>query len=201
MKTIIAGSKSIKDRGLVFKAISLVNWKVTEIVSANSNDVEQGGIEWANKNNVPYKIFALNHSEQKNIAHSIRNESMAKYADAILAIWDGHSQGIGSLITLGKKYNLTTRVLLESDISGKNEIRSNPVFGDRVGTVKSEDNTAMETLEINGNKFLINSNKDHNTPIVNFIKELHSKVNQLEKEVLDLKQETAILRSKHAKTE
>lgn len=40
----------------------------------------------------------------------IRNEEMAKNADALVAFWDGESRGTKNMIELAKKYNLKIRV-------------------------------------------------------------------------------------------
>ena len=41
----------------------------------------------------------------------IRNEEMAKNADALVAFWDGQSHGTKHMIEMAKKYKLDTRII------------------------------------------------------------------------------------------
>ena len=50
--------------------------------------------------------MAANWKVNGNKAGFIRNEEMAKYADACLILWDGKSRGTKNMIILAKKYNL-----------------------------------------------------------------------------------------------
>ncbi len=36
----------------------------------------------------------------------VRNQKMAEYADALIAVWDGESRGTKNMISLAKKLNL-----------------------------------------------------------------------------------------------
>jgi hypothetical protein len=54
------------------------------------------------------KVFPADWGRYKNAAGPIRNEQMAKYADALLAVWDWESKGTGNMVKLAQKYKLRT---------------------------------------------------------------------------------------------
>lgn len=122
MKTIIAGSRNIKLYSIVEKAIQKSNFEITEVVSGTANGVDKLGEEYAKKNDIHIEPFPANWSDLTETPCKIkynkfgkpynclagfnRNERMAKYADALIAIWDGKSPGTKDMIKLGKKYKL-----------------------------------------------------------------------------------------------
>lgn len=108
MKIIIAGSRNIVDYELIKDAIkkSNTNTMATEIVSGGARGVDRMGECWAKQNNIPIKIFLADWNQFGKSAGYIRNEQMAKYADALLAVWDGKSRGTKHMIDLAKKYGL-----------------------------------------------------------------------------------------------
>jgi len=100
MKLIIAGSRSLSGRsGLVEKAIEKSGFTdIVEVVSGTAVGVDRLGEIWglANKKNVIQ--FPANWGEFGKSAGFRRNISMAEYADALLAIWDGASRGTAHMI-------------------------------------------------------------------------------------------------------
>ena len=57
------------------------------------------------------KEFKADWVKYGKAAGPIRNEEMAKYADACIVFWDGKSPGAKSMIALAKKYELKLRVI------------------------------------------------------------------------------------------
>ncbi len=108
MKIIVAGSRTITDYDMVKHAINISNTaiKATEIVCGMAKGVDLLGKKWANENNVPVKEFPANWDKFGKSAGYKRNEEMAKYADALLAIWDETSRGTKHMIDLARKHNL-----------------------------------------------------------------------------------------------
>ena len=118
MKIIIAGSRSINDYNTIKKAIKDSSFDITEIVSGNANGVDKLGEKYAKENNISVKIFK---PDWKNItikgaivkenkygkynakAGIDRNEQMGDYADGLIAIWDGKSNGTKHMINYMKK--------------------------------------------------------------------------------------------------
>lgn len=111
MKLIIAGSRTITDRCLGFYLINyciLDYWKmpltkVKEIVSGAAKGVDKIGEEFAKEFNIKCTRFPANWERYGKRAGYIRNDQMVRYANALLAIWDGKSKGTQSTIHLAKK--------------------------------------------------------------------------------------------------
>jgi len=57
------------------------------------------------------KEFPADWNKYGKPAGYIRNKEMAEYSDALIAFWDGKSNGTKHMIDLAKKYDLNTRVL------------------------------------------------------------------------------------------
>lgn len=97
MKVIIAGSRGIEDHEIVFQAIRQSGFKITEVVCGMARGVDRAGAAWARANDVPVKAFyamwRTKDGEFDRSAGMARNEAMAEYADALIAVWDGFSPG------------------------------------------------------------------------------------------------------------
>lgn len=107
MKVIIAGSRTIKDARLVEDAIRRSGFRITEVVSGKEpNGVDKLGEDWADINGIPVKPFPADWDNLGNAAGPIRNGKMAKYADALVCVWDGVSRGSRSMIRLARKAGL-----------------------------------------------------------------------------------------------
>lgn len=100
MKTIIAGSRIINDRGEVGKALIKCGFmlKITEIVSGGAKGVDRLGESFAVELEVKVKQFLADWDTHGKIAGFIRNQEMANYADALIAVWDGESRGTYDMI-------------------------------------------------------------------------------------------------------
>ncbi len=123
MKVIIAGSRSFVDipaRGseetqldwlrrvrkaydkavdFVRDAITNSGFEVTEVVSGGAQGIDTAGELWANREGLPIKYMPADWSQGRGAGFA-RNEQMAEYADALVAIWDGHSNGTRHMISL-----------------------------------------------------------------------------------------------------
>ena len=104
MRLIIAGS-----RGLYVAAVDMhhiverAGFKPTEIVSGTARGIDQAGENYAKIYEIPTKKFPADWDRYGKAAGYIRNEDMATYADALLAIWDGESRGTKNMIDLMEK--------------------------------------------------------------------------------------------------
>ena len=127
MKTIVAGCRWIENYDIVCEAIEDSGFEITEVVSGAANGVDTLGENWANAHDIPIKCFPANWKNLKapraiirtnrygkyNARAGIdRNEEMAQYADALVAIWDGKSRGTSNMIELAHKYGLQVHVCL-----------------------------------------------------------------------------------------
>lgn len=110
MKTIIAGSRSITFYDRVEVATRLCPWNITEVVSGTAYGVDKLGERWALYHNTPLKRFPADWNKFGKRAGYLRNEQMADYADALIAIWDGKSKGTGHMIDIAKRKGLKVYV-------------------------------------------------------------------------------------------
>lgn len=104
MKTIIAGSRNISDYNVVERLIeaSRLRFFITEVVSGRAPGVDRHGERWANYKRIPVKPFPAAWRDRDGVvdynAGKKRNQQMADYADALIAIWDGQSSGTRDMI-------------------------------------------------------------------------------------------------------
>jgi hypothetical protein len=119
MKVIIAGSRNIEDYKIVEEAVKKSGFKVTEVVSGGARGVDTLGEKYASENNLSLKVFKAEwgnldvpkykikknkYGKLYNIGAGFeRNELMGKYADALIAIWDGKSNGTKHMIQCMRK--------------------------------------------------------------------------------------------------
>jgi hypothetical protein len=112
MKTIIAGSRSINEYALVERAIRESGFSIKEVVSGGAAGADQLGEKWARKNGIPVKPFPADWERYgKTRAGFIRNSQMARYADALIAVWDGKSSGTADMIQKAKAAGLKVSVV------------------------------------------------------------------------------------------
>lgn len=126
MKVIIAGTRSLNDYKLVCRAVELSKFKITEVVSGGANGIDRCGEYYADQHGIKKKIFPAawdditqkgavvktNKLGQKYNARAgiDRNEEMAKYAHALIAIIQNNSPGTTHMITTAKKAGLKVYV-------------------------------------------------------------------------------------------
>lgn len=110
MKVIIAGSRDIHDIRIIERAVAKSGFAITEAVSGSARGVDQSGEFWAASKNIPIKTFPAYWATYGRKAGPLRNEEMAEYADALIAIWDGNSKGTRDMIDRARKHNLKVYV-------------------------------------------------------------------------------------------
>jgi YspA, cpYpsA-related SLOG family len=106
MRTIIAGSRDITEDKWLKLAISLCGWKPTVVLCGGARGADAIGKDWAEANDIPVEIYPAKWDKYKFAAGPIRNEKMARKAEALIALWDGKSAGTKNMIKLGRKYKL-----------------------------------------------------------------------------------------------
>jgi len=108
MKVIIAGSRNFptEHSDIIWCSIATSKFEITEVVSGGAIGADRFGEVYARQNKIPIKKFLPDWNRYGKSAGFIRNEQMANYADALIAIWDGKSNGtknmIGHMKRLGK---------------------------------------------------------------------------------------------------
>lgn len=104
MKIIIAGSRNLFPRPQeITAAMEIFNFKPysntpLEIVSGLAKGVDMEGKYWAQDRDIPVKEFPANWNLYGTRAGILRNIEMGKYADALLAFWNGKSRGTKHMI-------------------------------------------------------------------------------------------------------
>ena len=112
-KVIIAGSRTFNDYELLknFADYKLKNIHDNiEIVSGGAKGADTLGEQYARERGYIIKVFPANWNEQGKAAGYIRNTEMARYADALIAFWDGKSRGTRHMIETAKALHLKVGV-------------------------------------------------------------------------------------------
>ena len=99
MKIAVAGSRTVREIGLD----GVIPKECTEIVSGGARGVDREAAEWACSHGITLVEFLPNYERYGRGAPIKRNEEIAKYADELIAFWDGHSKGTESTINFFKK--------------------------------------------------------------------------------------------------
>lgn len=105
MKTIIAGSRSLKIDDLL-KAIPLLPFIPTLIISGTAKGIDQEGEKWGKENGIPIQRYPARWDLYGMGAGFRRNELMASKGEALLAVWDGESSGTSHMISIAKEKGL-----------------------------------------------------------------------------------------------
>ena len=111
-KVIIAGSRDITDYNYLKGIFNKTDLEVVEFVSGVARGVDTLCLQLAKDLKIPCAKFPANWDLYKNAAGPIRNEQMAKYATALISIWDGESPGTKNMIGLASKHNLVHKGFL-----------------------------------------------------------------------------------------
>ncbi len=106
MRVIIAGSRGITDYVQVLIAVGMSKFDVTTVVSGCAKGVDTLGEEYAEDCNIPVDRYPANWAVNGRAAGAIRNEQMARNADALIAVWDGRSPGTKNMIKIAKALGL-----------------------------------------------------------------------------------------------
>ena len=92
-------------------AVAQSNFKIVRVLSGTARGVDQAGERWAERNNIEFKRYPANWSEEGRAAGYNRNVVMACHADALIAIWNGKSKGTQHMIEIMREQDKPTFVL------------------------------------------------------------------------------------------
>ena len=110
LKTIIAGSRTITDMAIVEYAIQQSGFEINEVVSGGAKGVDILAQQWAKAHDIPLKVFMAKWDIHGKSAGPIRNQEMADYADQLIAIWDGASNGTRHMIDCANRKGIRVSV-------------------------------------------------------------------------------------------
>ncbi len=110
MKTVIAGSRNVTNKTLVFECIEKSKLAITEVVSGCAKGVDSLGELYAFRHGLQITPFWADWRIHGKAAGPIRNREMAEYADQAIILWNGESSGTRNMIecmrSLGKDFVL-----------------------------------------------------------------------------------------------
>ena len=112
MKVIIAGGRDFDDYKRLCAVCDFVLSKVekVEIVSGVARGADELGERYTQSKGFPVQYFPAKWKVHGKKAGPIRNTAMAKYADALIAFWDGKSRGTKHMIDQATRQQLKIRV-------------------------------------------------------------------------------------------
>lgn len=122
-RTIIAGSRSIKDYDLLVEAVEESGFNITTVLSGQAYyGVDKLGERWADDNGIPLELYPADWSDLTHpdavivtskwgkpydaIAGHRRNETMAQNAEALVLLWDGKSSGSKDMLKRAEAHGL-----------------------------------------------------------------------------------------------
>lgn len=117
----VTGSRTITDYSIVKYALDTCGFSITRIRYGKcERGVDALAFQYAQEHGIPADEFPaewiVNNRLDRSAGHK-RNNIMASGSDAIVAIWDGVSNGTFGTYKLGKKYNIPVRVYIYSESS------------------------------------------------------------------------------------
>lgn len=109
MILIVAGTRTIDDYDYVESIVtSSRHWKPDKIISGGAAGPDTYAEAIAAVNGIDFEQYPAEWDELGKAAGPIRNREMAKAADALVAIWNGHSAGTKSMISVAIEENVPT---------------------------------------------------------------------------------------------
>jgi len=107
MKVIIAGPRNrAANFDLIEEAISESGFTITQLVCGMANGIDTCAHNYASHYKIPIKEYPAKWDEFGRAAGPIRNKTMAFYADALIALWDGESKGTKNMIKVARELDL-----------------------------------------------------------------------------------------------
>jgi YspA, cpYpsA-related SLOG family len=102
MKTIIAGGRDYNLSENQYSQLELL--PITEVISGGAMGVDNCAEEWARSKRLNLTIYEADWKKHGRAAGPIRNEEMAKYAEACVLFPGG--KGTADMAARAKKHNL-----------------------------------------------------------------------------------------------
>ncbi len=111
MRTIIAGCRDYTPSiDTIASVVFLSEFVITQVISGGASGVDSAGEAYARHNKLDLRVFMADWNAHGKAAGPIRNEEMAKNADALIAFWDGSSRGTKNMIDTATRLGLKVYV-------------------------------------------------------------------------------------------
>lgn len=109
MKLAIVGSRSFNNYDLMLRAVQYLisEIPIDLIISGGARGADKLAELVANELGIPTEIYPADWDRFGKQAGFLRNETMAKEADIIMAFWDGESKGTKHMIKTTNKLGKT----------------------------------------------------------------------------------------------
>jgi len=104
MRVAVVGSRTFNNEVMLCNELQKIS-SITEIVSGGAKGADSLAENYAEKNNIPKKLFLPNWKQHGKIAGVVRNWEIINYSDFILIFWDGKSKGSLDVINKCKMKN------------------------------------------------------------------------------------------------
>ncbi len=106
MRVAIVGSRNIENKENIYELLCrYIPANTTEIVSGGAMGIDTLAEVYAEKNHLHLTVFKPDYTSFGKRAPLVRNEEIIRYAQYVLAFWDGSSHGtahtIATCVTLG----------------------------------------------------------------------------------------------------
>ena len=113
MKIIVAGGRDFNNYNLLCAKLDylLQSTKNPVIVCGEAKGADLLGRRYAVEHNLSIDSYPAKWEELGKSAGFLRNEQMAKVADALVAFWDGKSKGTEHMIRLMKNMNKPYKIV------------------------------------------------------------------------------------------
>lgn len=112
MKVIIAGSRIIDDKKVVWDALNNSKFDITELISGGAIGVDRLGEEWARSKKIPVSTYKPYYAiDNPKYAPLLRNEKMAQDGDALIAVWKDQTRGTKHMIDCMKKLGKPVEII------------------------------------------------------------------------------------------
>lgn len=106
MRVIIAGSREGVTEKHVLYAVLLSGFEISSVVSGRAKGADTYGELFAATVGLPCVDMEADWDAHGRAAGHIRNRQMAKNADALIAVWDGQSDGTRNMIATARELGL-----------------------------------------------------------------------------------------------
>jgi hypothetical protein len=112
-RVIVAGGRNFFNYQLLKEKLDKLfsEKKNVVIVSGMAKGADQLGERYGKEHGFLISYFPALWNQHGSRAGFIRNEEMAKNADACVCFWDGESTGTEDMIKVAQRYNLKVRVI------------------------------------------------------------------------------------------
>ena len=112
-RVIIAGGRLFDDYTYLKDSMDYLLQNVKDeitVVCGKAREADTLGERYAEERGYAVHYLPVDWDRYGKSAGYIRNEEMAKNADALVAFWDGKSRGTKDMIKLARQYGLRVRV-------------------------------------------------------------------------------------------